>query len=150
MKTDLTRAELRTWVTLTHGMRSLLIALDRQLRADHGISHDDYQILAHLARSPDGLRRMGDLAKDVGQSPSHISHAVARLEREGWVERVPGSGDRRVVEARLTDRGARWVEEVSVGHLALVRTLLFDTLGPQRARELAELMREVGDAARRG
>lgn len=149
MPGELTRAELRIWVTLMGGMRSLLAALDRELRTDYGISHDDYQILATLSRVPGRIMRMSDLARAVGHSPSRLSHAVTRMERAGWVERVPGVDDRRVVEARLTPEGARRARDVSSGHLALVGRILFDTLGPERARRLAALMHEVGEEAQR-
>lgn len=147
MADRLTRAELRTWVTLMGAMKSLIGALDRQLRDDYGISHDDYEILARLSRVPGAATRMTDLARGVGYSPSRVSHAIARFEREGWVERGSRGDDRRVVEVRLSDAGVGWVHRISVGHLALVRELVFEPLGREGARELAAAMRVVARAA---
>lgn len=147
MPRHLNRSELRSWVALIGGVRSLLAALDRQLRDEFGISHDDYQILARLGRSGARPIRMSDLARDVRYSPSRLTHAIDRLESEGWVERAPGEDDARVIEVSLTASGSDWVRGVSDDHLALVETLVFDTLGRERARELGELMREVGQAA---
>jgi hypothetical protein len=42
------------------------------------------------------------------------------------------------------------VEAASVEHLALVRKLIFDTLGANRTREVADAMDEIGRAAREG
>lgn len=147
MANGLSRSELRIWVTLIGGMKSFLGALDRQLRDDFGISHDDYRILAWLSRAGGNGARMSELARTMGFSPSRLSHAISRFESEGWVRRTTTRRDRRVVEVGLTERGARWVEDVSGGHLATVKTLLFDTLGIEGARHLADLMRDVGQAA---
>ncbi len=123
-------------------------ALDRQLRDDSGMSHDDYQILSRLHRAPARALRMSELAAEVGFSPSRLSHAVRRMEEEGWIERTPSEIDRRGTEARLTDLGAKVVEDASPAHLALVRRLTFDVIGPERMTVLAEAMDEIGRNAR--
>ena len=59
----LTRTELRSWLEVIEGTRALLNALDRQLRTEAGMSHDDYEILSRLYREPGHVMRMTDLAK---------------------------------------------------------------------------------------
>lgn len=146
-RSRLDRAELKTWVTLIGGIRSLMNALDRQLRDEQGMSHDDYQILAELYRARHPMR-MSDLAGVLGFSRSRLSHAFARLETEGWVTRARDDGDRRVISATLTDSGVERVQEASVSHLAQVERLVFETLGAERASQMARAMAEVGKAAR--
>ena len=148
MPTPLNRSELRSWFRLAGGMRSLLNALDRQLRDEAGMTHDDYEILSRLHRAPDRTLRMSSLARDVGFSPSRLSHAVNRMEQSGWIGRRPSPVDRRGTEANLTDLGTRVVEDASPAHLALVRTLIFDVIGADRAGTLAEAMDEIGRTAR--
>jgi DNA-binding MarR family transcriptional regulator len=123
-------------------------ALDRQLRDESGMSHDDYQILSRLHRAPARALRMSELAAEVGFSPSRLSHAVRRMEEEGWIERTPSEIDRRGTEARLTDLGAKVVEDASPAHLALVKRLTFDVIGSERMTALAEAMDEIGRNAR--
>lgn len=148
MPTKLSRSELRAWLRLVSGMRSLLNALDRQLRDEAGMTHDDYEILTRLHRAPERTMRMSDLARDVGFSPSRLSHAMTRMEDSGWVGRTPSLTDRRGTDATLTVEGARVVEDVSPDHLSLVRKLVFDSLGLERAREAAEALDQIGRAAR--
>jgi len=147
---SLARSELRAWFRLARGMRDLSNALDRQFRDQAGMTHDDYEILSRLHRAPDRTLRMSDLAREVGFSPSRLSHAVARMEQEDWVTRARCSTDRRGTDATLTAEGVRVVEKVTPAHLALVRRLVFDTVGPDRARELGDAMDEIGRAAREG
>jgi DNA-binding MarR family transcriptional regulator len=148
MATSLTRSELRSWFRIVGGMRSLLNTLDRQLRDEAGMTHDDYEILSRLYRAPERTLRMSDLARDVGFSPSRLSHAVARMEASGWIIRTQCASDRRGTEANLTDVGAKVVDEVTPAHLALVRRLVFDSIGAERAGDAAAAMDEIVRAAR--
>jgi len=144
----LSRTELRAWFRLAGGMKSLLNALDRQLRDEAGMTHDDYVILSRLHRATDRTLRMSELAREVGFSPSRLSHAVSRMEEAGWVERSRSEADRRGTEATLTDPGAKVVEAATPAHLALVKKLVFDVLGDERAGALAEAMDDIGRASR--
>ena len=145
----LSRTELRAWLRLAGGMKSLLNALDRQLRDESGMTHDDYVILSRLHRTPDRTLRMSELAREVGFSPSRLSHAVSRMEEAGWVARSRSEVDRRGTEATLTDHGTNVVEAATPAHLALVKKLVFDALGDERAVAMAEAMDDVGRASRR-
>ena len=136
-----------SWFRMISGMRSLLNSLDRQFRDEAGLTHDDYEILSRLHRAPDRTLRMSDLAHDVGFSPSRLSHAIARMEASGWVARQPSDTDRRGTEATLTESGSKKVDDVTPAHFALVRKLVFDTLGPDRASQTAEALGEIGRAA---
>jgi DNA-binding MarR family transcriptional regulator len=147
MATAMTRTELRAWIRLIGGMKGLLNALDRQLRDESGMSHDDYQILSQLHRASDRTLRMSTLAREIGFSASRLSHAVNRMEVAGWIERRPSGEDRRGTEATLTGLGTDIVEGASVGHLDLVHRIVFETLGSERAAATAEAFDEIGQAA---
>lgn len=112
------------------------------------MTHEDYGILSRLHRASDRTLRMSELAREVGFSPSRLSHAVSRMEGAGWVVRTPSETDRRGTDATLTELGMRVVEEASPAHLALVRKLLFEVIGPERAAKTADAMDEIGRAAR--
>lgn len=143
----LTRTELRSWLEVIEGTRALLNALDRQLRTEAGMSHDDYEILSRLYREPGHVMRMADLASRVGYSPSRLTHAAARLERQGLVRRSRSAVDRRGIETVLTDLGVDRVRDASVGHFDQVRHIVFDTLGPDRVRQLGAAMSDIRRAA---
>ncbi len=146
---SLNRSELRSWLVLIRGVQALLDALDRQLREEAGISHDDYRILSSLYRSPDGKRRMSELAREMSYSPSRLSHAAARLERQGWVTRSKAEKDRRGVRIELTDAGADKARTASVGHLALVSQLVFETSDVEQLGVVVDTFHRIGRAAER-
>lgn len=128
-------------------MKALFDALDRQMRHEMGMSHDDYILLSRLYRAEGQAMRMSDLAAELSSSPSRMSHTIARLEDRGWVERSRGVSDGRVVVARLTQAGAAKSREASPGHLALVERLVFEILGDQGVAETADSLDLVRRAA---
>jgi DNA-binding MarR family transcriptional regulator len=122
----LSEGEQRQWRTLLGTVRLFNRALERQMLRDAGLPHAYYGILVTLAEAPDRCLRMGDLAATLDFSPSRLSHAVARMEEAGWVQRRvrPSSGRER--DAQLTDEGFEVLARAAPGHVALVRDLLFD------------------------
>ena len=142
--------ELATWLALVGVVVRLPAALDRRLQAVAGLTHVEYFVLARLSGADDASLRMTDLAASTDSSPARISHVVGRLETRGLVERRPSPGDRRVVEAVLTDAGRELLVATAPHHVRHVRSLVFDALdGPELAplRSVCErvLARVVAD-----
>lgn len=135
--------EQRTWREFLWTTRLLFEALDRQLQRDAGMPHTYYLILAMLSEAQQHTLTMGALADVVRSSPSRLSHAVARLEEHGWVQRTRHSGDRRTTLARLTESGYRALAAAAPGHVAAVRRYLFDRLTREQVHTLAEAFAAV-------
>lgn len=132
--------EQRTWLELVGVLIWLPSVLDAQLRADAGISHFEYQVLAVLSMSPDRTASMGDLAGLANGSPSRLSHVVGRVEKRGWVRRTTDPANGRVVLATLTDAGWAKVVESAPGHVEAVRRYVFDPLTRAQVRQLHEVV----------
>lgn len=130
--------EQRTWREFVWAARLLFDALDRQLQRDSGMPHTYYMILAMLSEAPDRTRTMGQLAHLVRSSPSRLSHAVARLEENGWVRRAKHPSNRRTTLAQLTDAGFAALAEAAPGHVGAVREHFFDRLSTEQLRVLGE------------
>lgn len=135
----LTAEQLDAWLTFRAASTLLDAALDRQLQRDAGLPHAYYLILAMLSDVPGRTLRMSDLALMTQSSQSRLSHAVARLERHGWVRRVPCPDDRRSTLARLTDAGFDVLAAAAPGHVATVRTHVFDRLTDEQVAQLREI-----------
>lgn len=105
-------------------------ALDREIKADHGISLADYEILVRLSEAPDRSVRMSELAEKALSSRSRLSHQVARMEADGLVERLECVSDRRGTLCRLTETGWQLLVRAAPSHVASVREHLVDVLGP--------------------
>lgn len=135
----LAAAELDAWLSYVAASTLLEAALDRQLQRESGMPHAYYQILAMLSEVPNRTLRMSDLAAVTQSSQSRLSHAVSRLERNGWVRRMPCPDDRRSTLARLTDEGFTALAAAAPGHVRAVREHLFDRLTCEQVQQLRDI-----------
>ena len=133
----LDEAEQRAWRQLAAVVLKLPSELESQLQRDAGMSHFEYWVTALLSEAPDRALRMSHLAAQANASLSRLSHVVSRLERRGWVTRRPCPDDARATLAVLTDAGWAQVVAAAPGHVATVRRLVFDGLGPDEVDDLA-------------
>ena len=135
--------EQEAWLAYVAATSLLEGALDRQLQRDAEMPHAYYQILAMLSEVPQRTLRMSELAAITQSSQSRLSHAVARLERKGWVRRKPCPDDRRSTFAQLTEEGFEALADAAPGHVHTVRRHLFDRLSPEQVGQLSEICRAV-------
>jgi DNA-binding MarR family transcriptional regulator len=141
--------EQRVWRLFLSAVQLLDTELDSQLQRDSSLSHADYEILVRLSESPGRQLRMSDLASRTLFSRSRLSHAVGRLEKEGWVVRRPCPDDRRGLLAVLTDAGFSKLAGAAPGHVETVRQVLLDPLSADQVRELGTVAQAVVEAAER-
>ena len=116
-----------TWVSLVHAGTYLPAELGRYLQAEVGLSLAEQDLLKQLMLGG-GELKLSALSKRIYLSKAGITKMMDRLEKTGFVKRVPSKTDRRVIMARLTKRGAKalehsfellgpWVEENLRQHL---------------------------------
>jgi len=137
--------EQAAWQALIGVLLKLPAALDAQLRRDARMSHFEYQVLAGLSQAHEHTLHMSDLALFAGGSPSRLSHVVSRLERRGWVRREPCPGDGRYTNAVLTAAGWQTIADVAPGHVATVRSLVFDALDGGQVAQLQQVAAAILD-----
>lgn len=130
----------RGFLTATH---TLFSAVEGQLQRESGIPHGYYEILVRLSESPGRELRMSQLAEASTSSKSRLSHAVARLEERGWVQRLDCATDRRGQVARLTDAGFAALEAAAPSHVEQVRRVLFDRLTDEQVLQLAAISNAI-------
>ena len=78
-------------------------ALETELRQQHGIGVSEFEALERLADGEEGKCRGTELTDAVHLSQSAASRLVARMERDGLVERSMCEMDRRGIFVVLTD-----------------------------------------------
>ncbi|MFI6862672.1 MarR family winged helix-turn-helix transcriptional regulator [Streptomyces sp. NPDC050421] len=132
--------EQSVWRAYLHATTLLEDHLDRQLQRDAGMPHIYYGLLVQLSQAPRRQMRMTELAKDAKITRSRLSHAVARLEKSGWVRREDCPSDKRGQNAVLTEEGHEMLRRSAPGHVSAVRQAMFDRLTPEQVRTLGEIM----------
>jgi DNA-binding MarR family transcriptional regulator len=141
----LTGEEQRVWRSYIEGSILLEDHLDRQLQRDAGMPHIYYGLLVKLAEAPRQRLRMTELAMSAKITRSRLSHAIARLEKNGWVRREDCPDDKRGQFAVLTEQGVEVLKQNAPGHVNAVRQAVFDRLTPEQQESLGEIMRIIAE-----
>jgi DNA-binding MarR family transcriptional regulator len=115
---------LDRWSELENQHARVREALERALQREHRISLSEYEVLRRLAESPEGHRRIQELAEETHLSQSALSRLVQRLEDDGYVQRAVCDFDRRGVFACVTDAGRKAQAEAHPTHVAVLAETL--------------------------
>jgi DNA-binding MarR family transcriptional regulator len=102
-------------------------ALEHRLQREHRLSLTEYEVLRRLSDSPEGHRRIQELAEEIHLSQSALSRLVQRLEDDGFVCRNVCDHDRRGVFACVTDAGRKAQAEAHPTHVSVLAETLGDT-----------------------
>ncbi|MGW4791317.1 MarR family transcriptional regulator [Nonomuraea sp. MG754425] len=137
--------EQRIWRSFAQATRLLNERLDRDLQTAAGMPATYYELLVLLSEAPARTMRMSELAHQTRSKPSRISHAVNKLEQNGWVRREHYEGDRRGWLAVLTDEGLEALRVAAPRHVDSVREHLIDVLTPEQFRQLGDISRLLLD-----
>ncbi|MDI3297962.1 MAG: MarR family transcriptional regulator [Bacillota bacterium] len=124
---------------------------------------EQYWLLRHLEEA--GPTSIGELAAQLGITPSSATIACKRLERGGFVLRERQASDERVVKVQLTPRGmaqlqawrdrlfdalALLLEPLDAGEQDELAALLERVLAQAEAPERAEPAGSAGGGERKG
>jgi DNA-binding MarR family transcriptional regulator len=137
--------EQQAWRAFVAGSQMLMHQLGRELQRDHGLTHNDYEILVRLSESPELRMRMTDLAEQCLLSKSRLSHQITRMEEAGLVARAVCPSDRRGAFAVLTDEGMRRLEKAAPSHVEGVRDHFIDRLSNDELATLGAAFRRIAD-----
>ncbi|MFI7705147.1 MarR family winged helix-turn-helix transcriptional regulator [Nonomuraea sp. NPDC049480] len=135
----LSPAEQHAWRSFIRLHQKLSATLIRDLQAHAKLSGADFEILVALTDAPDGRQRFQDLAKTVEWEQSRLSHQIARMTKRGLVAREECPEDGRGAFVVITPAGRTTIESAAPHHVALVRRLVIDALGPDELATLARI-----------
>lgn len=128
MVADLSAGELAAYFALRAAGDRLQRAVTQQLRS-YDLTEVQFSILAQLGSAGDGVG-MGQLARALVVTKSGLTYQVGQLEARGLVARHPDANDDRAVQLHLTAGGKKLLAHVMPAHVALVRELFIDRVGP--------------------
>jgi DNA-binding MarR family transcriptional regulator len=131
------------WRALIMASHVLDAALESQAQRDGDVPHAYYKVLVFLYESPSRTLAMSELAATQRYSVSRLTHAVASMERSGWVTRSVSSEDRRVRLVELTEAGIQLVRRVSPLQARDVRMPALAGLSDEQLTQLTTLSRAI-------
>ena len=144
MAEPLTDDQQRAWRTFIESSWALHTRLEDDLRAQTGLSMNDYHVLVVLSEAPDRRLRMGELAGRLVFSPSRVTYQINSMVKRGLVRKEPCPEDGRGQEAVLTGDGLAALETAAPLHLITVRDRFIDRLKPGELNVIARVFDKVG------
>ena len=111
------------------------------LREDFATTLPRFDLMAQLERHPGGLK-MNELSRLLMVTGGNITAIVDQLEKEGQVERLDDSADRRAFRIRLTRSGEKSFLEMARAHEQWVVELL-SGLSRKEHDELLKLLAKL-------
>lgn len=137
---------MQAWRRFLRAHCAIVRELDSDLRANFGMTINDFDVLVRLHNAENLRLRMSDLAQHVVLTRSGITRLIDGLVRLGYVERVHCAKDARVSYAVLTDTGSDALELARCSHhRGVIETFLSKFSGEELA-QLSELLSRLPDA----
>jgi len=134
---------LETWIRFLRAHATLTRQLSARLESEHGLTLNDFDVLAQLAHAEDRQLRRVDLARSVLLSASGITRLLDGLEHAGWVEKGTCRSDARVTYAVLTDEGLVKYRHARTSHLIDVDALFGSRFTEDERRAFSALLLQL-------
>lgn len=129
---------LRVWLRLLSCTTLIENQISSRLRGEFETTLPRFDVLAQLARFPDGLL-MSELSQRLMVSNGNITGLTDTLERDGLVERLLLPEDRRARKVRLTERGREVFAHMATTHESWIN-VWFSSLTPTEQQALYTLL----------
>lgn len=140
---------ITTFGRLVEAYAALTDVLGRELEREVGLPLLWLGVMLHIARSPQGVRPLGELMNATAFTSGGVTRLVDRMEAVGYVERRKCPSDRRVQFVALTPQGEALLERALPVHLRGIQEHLLDGLSPAEAETLSALLGRVAAVQRR-
>lgn len=134
---------MEAWINLLRAHAVTTRQFNAELLAAHGLTINDFDVLAQLARAPEKALKRIDLSERVLLTPSGITRLLKGLEQAGYVSNRPCAEDARVTYAVLTPRGEQKLAEARETHVADVREVFSQLFSVDELETLAELLERI-------
>lgn len=142
----LSPTELAAWRGMLRVHAKVTQVLDAQMRAAHGLTVSQYEVLLFLGDAPEHRMRMADLAARVLLTRSGVTRLVDRLVDLGYVERCAAEADGRGAYAQLTSAGSEALRAAQRTHRRGVREEFLVHLGDDAQLALGAAWAHLLDA----
>jgi DNA-binding MarR family transcriptional regulator len=138
---------LAPWRAFVRAQAHVSRRLDEDLRAEHGLSLQEYVALLFLVEAPDRRLRMGRLAEALALSKSGATRLIDRLVDDGLVIRVSCSSDLRGAEAELTKAGVDRLRTAAPTHLRGIAEYFLSAIDADDLSTIERTMQSVANRA---
>lgn len=127
------------WIRLMKAYN--LVLREARSSLDGRCTLPQFDVLAHLYKEEQGLT-LADLSRKLLVTAGNVTGLIDRMERMGWVKRVPDAADRRVTRVQLTAPGRAAAAKLIPLHASDIEKL-FSVLNEREKSQLRQLLDKV-------
>ncbi len=135
---------LRLWIALARCYSTFSRAVACKVQ-EYGLTTPQFGILEALHHL--GPLSLGELAEKLLVTGGNVTYVMDRLEEQGLVYRERSPADRRIIQAKLTERGKALIAEVFPGHGDYIERLA-SHLDEAEQEAMRDLLKKLGRAVR--
>ena len=128
-------------------IRKIVRSIDiesKKIQKEHGVSIPQVLCLNYLLNTQNYQATQGEIRKFLNLNPSTVSGIINRLEKKGYLARLPKSGDKRVVNIALTSAGDKLIKSIP----SLLHVQLSEKLKKLNDEELAKVIEGLNTLVR--
>jgi len=133
---------LRLWIALARCYATYARAVACKI-GEYGLTTPQFGILEALYHL--GPLNLGELAGKLLVTGGNVTYVMDRLEEQGFVHRERSPEDRRIIRAKLTEKGYELIAQVFPGHGSFIEDLS-SSLSAEEQEELRTLLKKLGRA----
>lgn len=122
-----------------------LARAERRKQPSLGLKKSEVRVLLcieYLSHEDQCIVNVSQISRKLSVTSPTVTELVKSLSSKGYIERCVGSKDKRIVDIKLTDKGAKTVQKVTVYFESLFSGLI-NRLGKEQSDTLIELLDQV-------
>lgn len=131
---------LRLWIALARCYSTFARAVSCKVQ-EYGLTPPQFGVLEALYHL--GPLSLGDLAGKLLVTGGNVTYVMDRLEEHGLVYRERSPVDRRIIQAKLTEKGYDLIHGVFPGHGDFIQDIT-GSLGEEEQEQLRHLLKKLG------
>ncbi|GGM34245.1 HTH-type transcriptional regulator MhqR [Paraliobacillus quinghaiensis] len=134
---------LKLFVVLSKAYRSVADQVAADIRKK-GLNTTDFGVLELLYHQGDQtLQKIGD---KILLASGSITYVVDKLEKKGYIERVPSESDRRITYASITEKGEVLLNDIFPDHWKQIESIT-NGLTEEEKVQAVQLLKKLGTYA---
>lgn len=131
---------LKAFVVIMKASKTLEELVKKDI-ADHGMKTSDFAILEALYHK--GRQTIKQISEAVLINTGSITYVIDKLEKNGYLQRIHCTEDRRVVYIEITPKGNDAMNEIFPKHQKMIEELFTD-ITDENKRILIDTVKMIG------
>ncbi|MBN1292715.1 MAG: MarR family transcriptional regulator [Candidatus Latescibacteria bacterium] len=122
---------------------TLLVKEAQQILRPLGLTDAQFNVLLILiGQSENGRLNQTELGKMLLVNRSNVTGLIDRMERDGFVERIPEPGDRRINLVQITEAGKTVLKKAQEIYYKRIEEII-SALSPREGYQLCETLKKI-------